>query len=65
MLKKVFTLIFIFSFPFIAHGKSIESLKENINALLETKNATVGVSILAGNSDEYLSINGDKHITLL
>ena len=64
MLKKVFTLILVFSFSSFANGKSIESLKKDINALLETKKATVGVAILAGDSSESLSINGDRHLPM-
>jgi len=64
MLKKLLALIFIFSFSSFSHGKSIESLKESINALLETKDATVGVAILADDSSESISINGDKHLPM-
>lgn len=64
MFKKIFTLVIIFSFSSFSHGKSIESLKENINAILETKAATVGVAIIAGDSSEYISINGDKHLPM-
>lgn len=64
MLKKIFVVIVLCFFSSFSHGKSIESLKENINALLETKNALVGVAILAGDSSESLSINGDKHLPM-
>lgn len=57
---KLLFLIIIFSISFHSHGKKIESLKQQINSVLEGKNATVGVAILGGNSSDYLSINGNK-----
>jgi len=64
MLKKLLIFICILSFCSFSHGKSIEPLKAQINTILETKDATVGVAILAGDSSESLSINGDKHLPM-
>lgn len=64
MLKKLLIFICILSFCSFSHGKSIEPLKVQINTILETKDATVGVAILAGDSSESLSINGDKHLPM-
>ena len=64
MFKKILFVIFVVSFSSLCHGKSIESLEESINALLETKDATIGVAILAGDSGESISINGDTHLPM-
>lgn len=64
MNNKLLFLIIIFSISFHSHGKNIESLKHQIDSILEDKNATVGVAILGGNSSDSLSINGNKHSTM-
>jgi len=64
MNNKLLLLIIIFSISFHLHGKNIESLKQQVNSVLEGKSATVGVAILGGNSRDYLSINGNKKLVM-
>jgi len=64
MLKKIVVLVVIFLVSSFAYGQSIESLKQDINTLLKTKDATVGVAILAGDSNEFVSINADERLPM-
>lgn len=64
MANKLLFLIIFLSFSLHAQGKSIESLKNQINIILEGKNATVGVAISGVNSSNSLSINGNKHLPM-
>ncbi|NJM54325.1 MAG: class A beta-lactamase, subclass A2 [Blastocatellia bacterium] len=52
----VFLLLFA---PIQAFAQSIESLRQEINQIISTKNATVGVSIKSIEEKEKLNINGD------
>jgi len=57
------TLLLLLSFNF-SKGQSINSLKEHINEILADKDATVGIAISGINSNDTLSINGDKQLPL-
>lgn len=61
---KLLLLIIVFLCSFHSYSKQSESLKHQINSLLAAKNATVGVSILAGDGSEYISINGNKKLPM-
>ncbi|WP_159821611.1 class A beta-lactamase, subclass A2 [Colwellia sp. 20A7] len=61
---KLLFIIIAFSCSFHSYSKQSESLKQQINSLLEGKNATVGVAILAGDGSEYISINGNKKLPM-
>ena len=45
-------------------AQSIDSLRQNIQQIVSTKNAVVGVSIIGNNGKDTLSINGEKHYPL-
>lgn len=64
MLKKliIFTLMCLTSLN--TYANSIEILKEKINNILESKQATVGVSIHGSDAEPILSINGDIRIPM-
>lgn len=64
MRLKFISLLFIFLNSFHLYGKSIESLKFQINSILESKQATVGVAISSMNTKESLAINGDLRLPM-
>lgn len=47
-----------------AYSQSIETLKQNIKQILNSKNAVVGVAINGINTKDTLSINGEKHFPM-
>jgi len=64
MNNKILLLIIAFACSFQSYAEPGELLKQQINLILEGKNATVGVAILGGDSSDYLSINGDKQLPM-
>src|SRR5437763_4018 len=65
-MTKLFTLsvllgLFI-AFPAVA--QTTDSLRLEIQKIVSTKNAFVGVAIAGDNGEETLSINGDRHFPL-
>ena len=64
MLRKLLVFILIYSSAFYSYGSSLESLKADIESLLASKKATVGVSILAPDTNQSVSINGDVRLPL-
>ena len=46
------------------NGQSNESLRRNIQTILSTKKAKVGVSIIGDNGEDTLSLNGDHHFPM-
>ncbi|MBE2281332.1 MAG: class A beta-lactamase, subclass A2 [Ignavibacteriaceae bacterium] len=59
-----FTVIFILFFICQIQAQSIESLRQNIEQIISSKDATVGVAILGTNKEDTLSINGDKRFPM-
>lgn len=45
-------------------AQSIESLRENIEQIISSKNATVGVAIYGTNQEDTLSINGERRFPM-
>ncbi|WP_028980828.1 class A beta-lactamase, subclass A2 [Sporocytophaga myxococcoides] len=65
MINKSFTLLAILLIITTwTKGQPIESLRSDIEALLSTKKAKVGVSIMGDNLRDTLSINGDQHFPM-
>ena len=64
MTKKLLVLVALLSFSFGAQAQTIETLQSKISEILETKDATVGVAVFAGHSDESISINGNKRLPM-
>jgi beta-lactamase class A/beta-lactamase class A VEB len=59
MVNKILLLILILSFSFHSQGESIHYLKDKINVVLDGKDATVSVAILAEDQNDSFSINGN------
>lgn len=64
MTNRILLLIVLLSFSMGSHGQSFKSLKTLISEIIETKDATVGVSIIAGDSGDLISANGDKRLPM-
>lgn len=65
MKNKSFTLIAILLvITNWTNGQSIESLRSDLEEIISTKKAKVGVSIMGSNRRDTLSINGDQHFPM-
>ena len=65
MTKLFFTAAILFLFITIpATAQTIDSLKSQIQQIISTKNAVVGVSLVGNNKKDTLSINGEKHFPM-
>lgn len=65
MLKKTpLTLLFVLVGFTLGYAQNIETLKQNIETIISSKNATVGVAINGMNNKDTLSINGQKHFPM-
>ncbi|MBO9703333.1 MAG: class A beta-lactamase, subclass A2 [Sporocytophaga sp.] len=65
MINKNFTLIAaLLMITTWTKGQSIEPLRSDIKAILSTKKAKVGVSIMGDNGKDTLSINGDQRFPM-
>lgn len=62
--KHLYILTVLLSVSTITKGQSYESLRNDISAILATKKATVGVSIMRDDGSDTLSINGDHHFPM-
>jgi len=51
-------------FIFRASAQTTDPLRQKIQQLISSKNATVGVSIIGNNGKDTLSINGDAHFPM-
>lgn len=49
---------------FSSFAQTIDSLRQEIQRIVSTKNATVGISIVGSKGNDTLSINGNKHFPL-
>lgn len=58
----ILTLLLLLSLN--VYANSIDSLKSNINTILESKKATVGVSIWAQDGKRIISVNGDTPLPM-
>lgn len=57
------TALFLFIFCRIS-AQGIDSLRQKIEQITSTKNATVGIAIIGNTGKDTLSINGDRHFPL-
>lgn len=64
MINRFLLLFLILSLSVNSYGESIHSLKVKINSIVGNKKATVGISILGGNAQYSLSINGNVHLPM-
>ena len=65
MTKLFYITAILFSFIKVpASAQTIDSLKSQIQQIIATKNAVVGVSIVGNNKKDMLSINGEKHFPM-
>ena len=65
MIKKATLLILLFLLAFHStRAQSIDVLREKINQVIEDKSATIAVAIRGVNSQDTISINGDKHLPM-
>lgn len=58
----IFTMLLLISAQ--VHAQSIESLREQINAVIRTKNAKVGVAIQGAGLSDTLSIKGEERFPM-
>lgn len=56
-------LLFLFTICQVS-AQTTDVLRQKLNQIIATKNATVGVSIIGNNGKDTLSINGDRHFPL-
>ena len=63
-MKKIILLIFFMAFGYINSNAQIDSLKIKIKDLLQDKKATIGVSIIANNLKDTISINESLHLPM-
>lgn len=57
-------LLLILSITNATSAQTLDSLKQQIQRIVSTKNAVVGVSIIGNNGKDTLSINGKTHFPL-
>jgi beta-lactamase class A len=57
------TLLFLFV-SFCSSAQTTDSLRNEIEQIISTKNATVGVSIIGNNGKDTFSLNGDEHFPM-
>lgn len=59
-----FTTLLILYLSCQTFAQTIEPLRQKIQKIVATKNATIGISIIGNNAKDTLSINGDKHLPM-
>ena len=45
-------------------AQPIDSLKQEIQKIISSKNATIGVAVLGNNGQDVFSINGERHFPM-
>ena len=63
MTKRIL-IIFLTAFSYVNSNAQIDKLKNEIDSLLKSKNATVGVSMIANNFKDTVNINGNLHLPM-
>ena len=62
MHKKIQLIFFLFVIVFTkGYSQEIETLRQNIHSILDTKKAIVGVAINGVKTNDTLSVNGERH----
>jgi len=64
MTKRIL-IIFLTAFSYLNTNAQIDNLKNEIESLIKSKNATVGVSIIADNFKDTININENFHYPML
>lgn len=64
-MKKISLLILLLLFGAHLKSQTIKDLKNKINQIISTKNATVGISLKGIEDKDTLSINGNKETPML
>ncbi|CAN5365770.1 class A beta-lactamase, subclass A2 [soil metagenome] len=65
MTKKSFLIItLILSQTFISYAQTLNTLRQQIQQIVSSKNATVGVAIIGNEGQDTLSINGERQFPL-
>lgn len=64
-MKKISFFILLCFFSFHLRSQTIQDLRNKINAITSTKNATVGISVKGIEDKDTLSINGNKETPLM
>jgi len=64
MTKRIL-IILLTTFSYVNSNAQIDSLKNEIDSLIKSKNATVGISIIANNFKDTININEDLHYPML
>lgn len=64
-MKKISFFILLCFFSFHVRSQTIQDLRNKINAITSTKNATVGISVKGIEDKDTLSINGNKETPLM
>jgi beta-lactamase class A/beta-lactamase class A VEB len=60
---KTILLVLLFASG-LSRAQSLEPIRQNIDKILEGKQATVGVAIWGSNAEDTLSLNGDLHLPM-
>ena len=58
-MKKIFLIILTIFFSFQVKSQSLENLRKDLQKIIFTKNATIGISIKGIEDQDTLSVNGD------
>jgi beta-lactamase class A len=56
--------LFFLALHLPSSAQTLDSLRQNIQRIVSSKNAEVGVAIMSINGKDTLSINGDKHLPM-
>ena len=65
MIKKTSIISFLFLIVFSkVHSQEIETLRQKIGSIINTKNAIVGVAINGNKANDTMSINGARHFPM-
>jgi len=64
-MKKTITLLYLLLFSVHAFAQNINELRKELNQIIATKNATVGISIKGIEDKDSLSINGNKLMPMM
>ncbi|TLX45542.1 class A beta-lactamase [Pseudoalteromonas phenolica] len=64
MMRRRLIITLIYFLPLFVHSKPIDTLKADIELLLDSKKAKVGGSIWDHNAEPVLSVNGDSKIPM-
>lgn len=59
-----FIALLLLIITFQTRAQTTDALRENINRIISTKKAKVGVSIIGNNGKDTVSINGDDHFPM-